>query len=115
MGQSGEEEGSVEFFFCQSDFVFHGASLRHGRRCVSELHKQGADLYGQKKYSEAIAALEKAVQSEDSHSPAYFEFNTVPGPELFFDSAAGKSDFMAGEDGTERGSVLHAGECLHAD
>ncbi len=50
---------------------------------VSELHKQGTDLYGQKKYTEAITALEKAVQSEDPHSPAYFESTLYLGQSYF--------------------------------
>lgn len=49
----------------------------------SELHKQGADLYGQKKYPEAIAALEKAVQTEDPHSAAYVESTLYIGQSYF--------------------------------
>jgi predicted Zn-dependent protease len=52
-------------------------------RDVSELHKQGADLYGQKKYPEAIAALEKAVQTEDPHSAEYIESTLYIGQSYF--------------------------------
>ena len=50
---------------------------------LSGLHKQGAEFYGQKKYPEAIAALEKAVESEDPHSAAYVNQHCT-GPELSF-------------------------------
>jgi tetratricopeptide (TPR) repeat protein len=50
---------------------------------VSELHKQGADFYQQKKYVEAIAALENAVQSEDPHSAAYVESTLYIGQSYF--------------------------------
>jgi tetratricopeptide (TPR) repeat protein len=50
---------------------------------ISELHKQGADFYGQKKYPEAIAALEKAVQTEDPHSAAYAESTLYLGQSYF--------------------------------
>ncbi len=50
---------------------------------VSELHKQGADFYGQKKYPEAIAALEKAVQTEDPHSAEYVESTLYIGQSYF--------------------------------
>jgi tetratricopeptide (TPR) repeat protein len=50
---------------------------------VSELHKQGTEFYGQKKYQEAIAALEKAVQTEDPHSAAYVESTLYIGQSYF--------------------------------
>ena len=50
---------------------------------MSELHKQGAEFYGQKKYAEAIAALEKAVQSEVPHSAAYIESTLYLGQSYF--------------------------------
>jgi tetratricopeptide (TPR) repeat protein len=50
---------------------------------LTELHKQGADFYAQKKYPEAIAALEKAVQNEDPHSPAYVESTLYIGQSYF--------------------------------
>lgn len=50
---------------------------------VSELHKQGAAFYDQKKYPEAIAALEKAVQTEDPHSPEYIESTLYIGQSYF--------------------------------
>jgi tetratricopeptide (TPR) repeat protein len=50
---------------------------------LSELHKQGADFYEQKKYVEAIAALEKAVQTEDPHSAAYVESTLYLGQSYF--------------------------------
>lgn len=50
---------------------------------LSELHRQGAEFYGQKKYSEAIAALEKAVQSEEPHSAAYAESTLFIGQSYF--------------------------------
>ncbi len=50
---------------------------------LSELHKQGALAYGQKKYPEAIAALEKAVQAEDPHSPEYVESTLYIGQSYF--------------------------------
>lgn len=50
---------------------------------LSELHKQGADFYGQKKYPEAIAALEKAVQTEDPHSAAFVESTLYIGQSYF--------------------------------
>ena len=50
---------------------------------LSELHKQGADFYAQKKYPEAIAALEKAVLAEDPHSAAYVESTLYLGQSYF--------------------------------
>lgn len=50
---------------------------------LSELHKQGADFYAQKKYPEAITALEKAVQAEDPHSAAYVESTLYIGQSYF--------------------------------
>ncbi len=50
---------------------------------VSDLHKQGTDFYDQKKYPEAIAALEKAVQSEDPHSAAYAQSTLYIGQSYF--------------------------------
>lgn len=49
----------------------------------SELHKQGTEFYAQKKYAEAIAALEKAVETEDPHSPAYAESTLCIGQSYF--------------------------------
>jgi tetratricopeptide (TPR) repeat protein len=50
---------------------------------LSELHKQGAQYYGEKKYPEAIAALERAVQREDPHSAAYAESTLFIGQSYF--------------------------------
>ena len=50
---------------------------------LSDLHKQGAAFYEQKKYPEAIAALEKAVQTEDPHSPEYMESTLYIGQSYF--------------------------------
>ncbi len=50
---------------------------------LSELHKQGAEFYGEKKYPEAIAALEKAVQTEDPKSAAYAESTLFIGQSYF--------------------------------
>jgi tetratricopeptide (TPR) repeat protein len=50
---------------------------------LSELHKQGTAFYDQKKYPEAIAALEKAVQTEDPHSPEYAESTLYIGQSYF--------------------------------
>jgi tetratricopeptide (TPR) repeat protein len=61
---------------CLLAFVASAAEL-------SELHKQGAALYEQKKYPEAIAALEKAVQTEDPHSVEYVESTLYIGQGYF--------------------------------
>ncbi len=50
---------------------------------LNELHKQGAAFYDQKKYPEAIAALEKAVQTEDPHSAEYVESTLYIGQSYF--------------------------------
>lgn len=50
---------------------------------LSEIHKQGAGFYDEKKYPEAIAALEKAVQSEEPHSAAYIESTLYIGQSYF--------------------------------
>ncbi len=50
---------------------------------LSDLHKQGAQLYEQKKYVEAIAALEKASENEDPHSAAYAESTLYIGQSYF--------------------------------
>ncbi len=49
----------------------------------NDLHKQGVALYEQKKYSEAIAALENAVQTEEPHSPEYVESTLYIGQSYF--------------------------------
>jgi tetratricopeptide (TPR) repeat protein len=49
----------------------------------SEFHKQGVAAYDQKKYTEAIAALEKAVQAEDPHSTEYVESTLYIGQSYF--------------------------------
>ena len=64
-----------------SIFLFWGAGSWAGE--LSELHKQGADFYGQKKYAEAIAALEKAVENEDPRSAAYVESTLYIGQSYF--------------------------------
>jgi len=50
---------------------------------VSDLHKQGVAFYEQKQYSEAIAALEKAVQSEEPRSAEYQESTLYLGQSYF--------------------------------
>jgi len=49
----------------------------------SELHKQGVAFYEQKKYPEAIGALEQAVQTEDPKSPEYRESTLYLGQSYF--------------------------------
>jgi tetratricopeptide (TPR) repeat protein len=49
----------------------------------SEAHRRGVDLYKQKKYPEAIAALQTAVQSEDPASDAYKESVVMIGQSYF--------------------------------
>ena len=50
---------------------------------VSDLHRQGVAFYEQKRYPEAIAALEKAVQSEEPHSAEYRESTLYLGQSYF--------------------------------
>jgi tetratricopeptide (TPR) repeat protein len=49
----------------------------------TELHQQGVAFYDQKKYPEAIAALEKAVQTEDPHSAEYVQSTLYIGQSYF--------------------------------
>jgi tetratricopeptide (TPR) repeat protein len=58
---------------------------------AEDLHKQGADFYAQKKYSEAITALEQAIKSEDPKSPAFTESALMIGQSYFMLSQAPKS------------------------
>ena len=67
------------FLFCLRYFLFSVFCYAE----TSELHKQGAAFYEQKKYPEAIAALEKAVQSEDPHSTDYAESTLYIGQSYF--------------------------------
>lgn len=50
---------------------------------TADLHKQGVAFYGQKQYSQAIAMLEQAVQSEDPHSAEYKESTLYLGQSYF--------------------------------
>jgi tetratricopeptide (TPR) repeat protein len=49
----------------------------------SEVHQRGVDLYKQKKYPEAIATLQTAVQSEDPATAAYKESVVLIGQSYF--------------------------------
>jgi tetratricopeptide (TPR) repeat protein len=81
VGQSGKEVRALGFRF--PALVLLLAAWLSSAADLSELHKQGADFYEQKKYVEAIAALEKAVQSEDLHSAAYVESTLYIGQSYF--------------------------------
>jgi superkiller protein 3 len=50
---------------------------------LSDAHQRGVDLYKQKRYPEAIAALQTAVQSEDPASDAYKESVVMIGQSYF--------------------------------
>jgi len=50
---------------------------------TSDLHKQGVEFYEQKKYAEAIAALEKAVEHETPQSADYVESTLYIGQSYF--------------------------------
>jgi tetratricopeptide (TPR) repeat protein len=82
VGQSEKEVRCVLNFLSLVVLVLVAPLLLSGDT-VSELHKQGSDFYDQKKYPEAIAALEKAVQSEDPHSAAYTQSTLYIGQSYF--------------------------------
>jgi len=56
-----------------------------------DAHQRGVDLYKQKKYPEAIAALETAVQSEGPGTPAYKESVVMIGQSYFMLSQSVKA------------------------
>jgi tetratricopeptide (TPR) repeat protein len=58
---------------------------------ADDLHKQGADFYAQKKYVEAISALEQAVKTEDPNSAAFTESALMIGQSYFMLSQSPKS------------------------
>ena len=64
-------------------FVLFVPAIGSAAEDLSELHKQGASFYSEKKYPEAIAALEKAVQTEDPQSAAYAESTLYLGQSYF--------------------------------
>jgi len=68
---------------CVFYILYSGFCLPSFAAELSELHKQGAAFYDQKKYPEAIAALEKAVQNEDPHSAEYIESTLYIGQSYF--------------------------------
>jgi tetratricopeptide (TPR) repeat protein len=61
-------------------FVLSGICLASE---VSDLHKQGIAFYDQKKYPEAIAAFEQAVESEEPHSAEYSQSALYLGESYF--------------------------------
>lgn len=57
----------------------------------SEVHQHGVELYKQKKYPEAIAALQTAVRSEDPATAAYKESILLIGQSYFMLSQSAKA------------------------
>ena len=70
---------------------FFVAALWLASLAAEDLHKEGANFYAQKKYLEAIAALEQAVKSEDPKSAAFTESALMIGQSYFMLSQAPKS------------------------
>ncbi len=67
------------------------AALWLAQAAAGDLHKQGADFYAQKKYPEAIAALEQAVTNEDPKSAGFADAALMIGQSYFLLSQPAKS------------------------